>query len=218
MQEESSFRHTLRVFNEHKVIFSVFFIIIFASSFTLLYMLDLVPSELEVTDITTSTVSSSTIAKTAAADKVTPDQIPLRITIAKIGTNAIVQNPSTANPDKLDALLLKGAVRYPGSGFLGKGNLFLFAHSTGFKIVNNQAFKTFNNLKDLVKGDQIVVYSESKAYTYSVRDVTLVDSSAEWVDFSTKTNMLTLSTCNTFGKKEERYVVQADFVKSQDLL
>ena len=78
-------------------------------------------------------------------------------------------------------------------------------------------FVPFNNIKTLNQGDEITVYSDTKKYIYAVRDVKLVDSNEAWVDLSVKTHMLTISTCNTFGKKEERHVVQADFVRSESL-
>lgn len=139
---------------------------------------------------------------------------PTRIVIDKIGVDATVANPNTTDVATLDDYLLQGAVRYPGSGLLGQGNMFLFGHSTGIKIVHNQAYKTFNGLKDLVAGDLINVYSANKIYTYQVTSVAMVDQSQALVTFGNTKNMLTLSTCNTFGQKSDRYVVQADFIGS----
>jgi LPXTG-site transpeptidase (sortase) family protein len=68
-----------------------------------------------------------------------------------------------------------------------------------------------------VKGDTILVYSDKHVYTYKVNGVKLANSDDVLVDFSVKKNMLTLSTCNTFGQKQERYVVEADFVGSNAL-
>jgi LPXTG-site transpeptidase (sortase) family protein len=126
---------------------------------------------------------------------------PTRIVIERIGVDAIVANPNTANLKTLDDYLLQGAVRYPGSGLIGYGNMFIFAHSTGFRVVQNQAFKAFNGLKDLVEGDIIKVYSGNQVYSYRVSSVRLVDSNAALVEFGGNKNMLTLSTCNSFGAK-----------------
>jgi LPXTG-site transpeptidase (sortase) family protein len=124
----------------------------------------------------------------------------------------LIANPNTTNVATLDEYLKKGAVRYPGSGTIGLGNMFIFAHSTGIKVVNNQAYKAFNGLKDLTTGDIIKVYGESKIYQYKVTSVRLVDSNEALVTFDTTGSRLTLSTCNTFGAKTERYVVEADFI------
>lgn len=192
---------------------SVFFLGVFVVSFFVLYSLNFVPDEIKDQNITTEpagVVATTTINKKQY-------ELPIKITIEKIGVNSIVQNPTTTNVYALDDLLLHGAVRYPGSGLPGEGNMFMFAHSTGIKIVKNQAFKAFNNLKNLVAGDKILVYSENHVFTYKVNNVKLAKSSDVLVDFSVKKNMLTLSTCNTFGQKEERYVVEADYVGSAGL-
>lgn len=192
---------------------SIFFLCVFALSFFVLYLLNLVPNELKDQNIAaepTGTASTTTIGKKQY-------ELPVRITIEKIGVNSIVQNPTTTNVYALDELLLKGVVRYPGSGLPGEGNMFFFGHSTGLKLVNNQAFKAFNNLKNLVKGDTILVYSDNHVYTYKVNNVELANSKDVLVDFSVKKNMLTLSTCNTFGQKEERYVVEADYAGERAL-
>ena len=95
--------------------------------------------------------------------------------------------------------------------------MFIFGHNTGIKVVNNQAYKAFNHLKDLTVGDTIRVQSIDGEYNYKVTSVTLVDSTQSWVTFSNDTNMLTLSTCDVFGQKQDRYVVQATFIKSLSL-
>lgn len=192
---------------------SIFFVCVFAISFGALYLMGFVPAELreenDAAASSTGAVSSVTFATSTIQKQ---SELPTRIKIEKIGVNALVQNPTTTNVYALDDLLLHGAVRYPGSGLPGEGNMFFFGHSTGIKLVKNPAFKTFNNLKNLVAGDTVLVYSNSHVYTYKVNNVKLVDSKDALVDFSVKKNMLTLSTCNTFGQKEERYVVEADYV------
>ena len=192
---------------------SIFFLCVFVVSFTILYLLNFVPSELQDQNITTE--PTDVASTTTIGNK--QYELPIRISIEKIGVNSIVQNPSTTNIDSLDDLLLHGVVRYPGSGLPGVGNMFFFGHSTGLKIVNNQAFKEFNGLKNLAAGDTILVYSDKHVYTYVVNNVKMAKSSDITVDFSVKRNMLTLSTCNTFAAKEDRYVVEADFVKSSVL-
>lgn len=189
---------------------AIIFLCVFIISFFVLYLLNFVPSELQDPNITATLTNTTTIGKKQ-------HELPIRISIEKIGVNTIVQNPETTNIYALDDLLLKGVVRYPGSGLPGEGNMFFFGHSTGLKIVKNQAFKAFNNIKNLVAGDTVLVYSEKSVYTYKVNNVKLVNSENALVDFSVKKNMLTLSTCNTFGQKQERYVVEADFVGSEVL-
>lgn len=143
---------------------------------------------------------------------------PVRISIAKIGIDVKVLNPATSDIKVLDDALLYGAVRYPGSGDLeSKRNMFIFGHSSYLPVVHNQNYKAFNRIQELKEGDEIILYSKVKSYLYKVSGVKLTTAEAELVDLSSFDHKLILSTCNSFGKKEERYVVTADFVGSSSL-
>ncbi len=137
---------------------------------------------------------------------------PTRLVISSLGVDTVIANPKSTNAEVLDAALTKSAVRYPGSGLPGIGNMFIFGHSTGFSVVQNQAYKVFNKIKNAKAGAIITVYSKSATYQYSVTSVKLVDKSKELVTFDTENNMLTLSTCDSFGRDQDRYVLEADLV------
>lgn len=144
--------------------------------------------------------------------------LPVHIVIPKIGVDAMVLNPTSYSVAAMDNALLSGAVRYPGSGTLTDGKtVFIFGHNTRLRVVKNQAFKTFNNLKDLVAGDEVRVDSKTHAYVYRVRDIQLTTADAGVVALEQGARNLVLVTCNTFGAKEERYIVRADFVESYPL-
>ncbi len=198
--------------------FTFYFIITFVVIFILLYLLGLVPESLKTNDgdslrtLWDKAQKNAIIDQTNQNQKLLTGEEPIRIVIEKIGVDSLVSNPNTTNVVTLDEYLKQGAVRYPGSGLLGVGNMFIFAHSTGFKVVNNQAYKTFNGFKDLKVGDIIKVSGVSKVYEYEVSSVTLVDDSKALVEFNNDKNILTLSTCNTFGAKSERYVVTANYL------
>lgn len=145
-----------------------------------------------------------------------------RLYIPIIDVNTVIRNPVSDSIKTLDYELTQGAVRYPGSGTVGSGNMFLFGHSTSFSVVQNKAYKVFNELKTLNAGDEIYVDAYAKlptgstiyrTYVYKVRDVTKVNKDETLIKFDTTQNMITLSTCNSFGAKTDRYVVQADFVQ-----
>lgn len=144
--------------------------------------------------------------------------IPSTLIISSIGVNTVIRNPMSDSISTLDYELTKGVVRYPGSGNVGSGNMFIFGHSTSFSVVQNKAYKVFNDIHTLNAGDEISVIaidsktSARKTFIYKVRDVTKVNKDETLIKFDTKNNMLTLSTCNSFGSKSDRYVVQADFV------
>lgn len=135
--------------------------------------------------------------------------IPDTLVIPVIGVNTVIKNPSSTDIDVLDQELTKGAVRYPGSGTVGNGNMFIFGHSTGYKVVINKAYKVFNDLKTLTKGDVILLQSGAKTYEYRVTTVQKVNKETTEIIFDSKTNMLTLATCDSFGAKSDRYIVEA---------
>lgn len=139
--------------------------------------------------------------------------LPTRLTIPSIGVDTQVYVPRNTSVAVMDADLTKGPVYYPGSGTINTGNMFIFGHSTSYSVVINKAYKVFNELKNLSEGDMIYVESEGKRFAYRVRSVDKVDKNETMVTFDTKAHLLTLSTCNSFGSKSDRFVVVAEFVK-----
>ena len=163
------------------------------------------------------TPSAVTKADTAAAEVEAQGEIPLRIKISSVGIDASIGNPESANVGVLDAALAKGAVRYPDSGLPGDGqNVFLFGHSSFLPQVNNVAYRTFNRLEKAKIGDLIEIDSETTTFRYAVSSITKAEAEAALVDLGND-NKLILSTCNSFGSKEERFIVIADFVDSHPL-
>jgi LPXTG-site transpeptidase (sortase) family protein len=141
--------------------------------------------------------------------------VPVRIVADAINLDVHVENPVSRDIATLDAALLKGAVRYPSSGALSdNNNMLVFGHSSGLPVIHNQNYKIFNNLKDLEEGDIVRVYSEKREYLYRVDTVSHVDANDALITFAEGVKKLTLSTCDSFGKKTERYVVEASFVGS----
>ncbi len=135
--------------------------------------------------------------------------VPERVSIPELGIDAEIHVPKSIDVSTLDALLALGAVYYPGSGVVERGNVFIFGHSTNWAIVKNQAYKTFNNLEDLEPGDRIYLSGEGWKAAYEVESVRVAPDSEVLVSFGGVEPRLTLSTCNTFGLKEERVVVEA---------
>jgi LPXTG-site transpeptidase (sortase) family protein len=146
------------------------------------------------------------------------DAAPVRIIIDAIGVDTQIMNPTSRDIDALDEALTQGVVHYPGSGDLDDiSNLFLLGHSTGFRVVNNNAYKVFNDLKRLEKNDVIRVLSEDTEHLYRVTEIALVNATETSIPLESDVKRLTLATCNVFGAKEERYVVSAEFVGSYPL-
>lgn len=184
-------------------------LIIFAGTYTLLTILGFTPGQLLVKDREVTTVDQNLYEDFDPND--TEILFPNHVSIPKIGVDSNIERPASQDVSVLDEALSRGAVYYPGSGTINAGNMFLFGHSTGLSVVNNQAYKTFNDLSKLEKGDEIYIESGDKKFVYKVSSLVLVDENEAFVDFSKTDRMLTISTCNTFGKKQERWVVEAQF-------
>lgn len=189
-------------------------LVIFMLTYTVLLLIGLVPKQFQ-NDSVSGEESIFKIVKNQTKQKseFIPDSnlIPQKIEIPKIGVSSYIEVPSNVQVATLDAALARGAVYYPGSGTLQEGNMFLFGHSTNWKVVNNQAYKTFNNLEDLVIGDEIQIISNDVTYIYKVTTVTRAAEDDVLVEFDKGDRMLTISTCDTFGKKQDRWVVEAEY-------
>jgi len=139
-----------------------------------------------------------------------------KIIINRIGVDAPIVFPANDDLELLNAALETGVVHYPGSSLPGtRGNVFLFGHSTGLPAVRNQAFAVFNRLKELVAGDTIRIQYGGREYWYRVGSIAIRNAEEALVTLDTGSGrLLTLSTCRIFGGRDERYVVDAEFVKS----
>ena len=145
-------------------------------------------------------------------------EVPVSLEIPSLGRFVDITNPVSTIIGELDKALLLGAVRYPTSAKLGEeGNVVLFGHSSYLPIVGNQAYRTFNGIQKLVAGDEVRVFSSGFVYVYRV--VTVEEKSAEddGILLSVTGKILTLSTCDSFGQKSDRFVVTADFVESHPI-
>ena len=194
---------------------SIWFLIL-VSFFTFLYGLGLVPSEIlalggEVYDGQNST-------------EVTPAQIHgrsveyPRILIGAIGLDSEIIFPQSDDLDTLNQNLLKGVVHFPSSAFPGKeGNMLIFGHSTAKLPARNKNYAIFNRIKELKQGEIITIQEGDREYYYKVSSVALRRASETEINLSSQKPMLTLSTCNVLGRKEERYIVEAEFVGSSPI-
>lgn len=223
------------LFSRNEILFGTVFGVVFLITFSILYSIGLIPIEFlgssngspsVVEKLQDNSLKQIGLSVDNDSQKVSysadynNDLIsdPIRIEAASIGLNSIIKNPSTTDYRELDNALLQGAVHYPGSGNVETGNMFIFGHSTGYRIVNNKAFQVFNNIHSLENGDEIKIYTTNKEYVYKVISVKLVDSREELISFNGGSgHLLTLSTCNSFGQKTDRYVVQAQFDHTIDI-
>ena len=192
-----------------KWIFLVSFVLIFFTTLSILSTVGVVPEN--------SNVSETSLIKPVLASS-EKQYDPVNIVIDSVGIDSVVLNPESRDISGLDEALRSGVVHYPGSGTLAdNSNMFLFGHSSHLPIVHNKAYQLFNNLEKVKTGEEILVKSKNNEYVYRVSKVSLVDANEALVEISNKKKKLTLSTCNSFGETSERYVVEADFVRSYPL-
>lgn len=197
--------------------FLTLFVVIFLGSIVLLGQLGLLPDPPKPDPPVTIATSSPAVTLSTSAPQAAPEQ-PIKISIPAISLTAKIANPTTTNLEALDQLLLHGAVRYPTSALLGQnGNVVIFGHSSYLPVIYNPAYKTFDGIQKLTAGDLITVYSADYAYDYAVRTVQRENATEAAIPLSVTGQVLTLSTCNVFGQKSDRFVVTADFVDSHPI-
>lgn len=186
---------------------------IFTITYTALVVLGLTPRQVSAPDVIIAEDENifQIVGEDSAIEEIETQTIPQKIEIPKIGVSSTVYIPRSVDVATLDANLAKGAVYYPGSGTLQSGNMFLFGHSTNWSVVNNRAYKTFNDLDKLVRDDKIQITSEGVVYVYKVISVRRAAEDDVLVEFNKGSRMLTISTCDSFGKKQDRWIVEADF-------
>jgi len=184
--------------------FSTFFVVT-ALSYGLLVAVDFIPEEPE----SQNTQETKEMASTAE------DATPNRIIIDKLDREVVILNPSSTNVADLDKALLGGVVRHPDSAdLLSAGGMFLFGHSSYLPVVKNRNFQAFNGLDTLEWGDLIRVQSSDFEYIYRVDRVYEEKASVAAVETVGTEKRLSLVTCNTFGAKDDRFIVEAVLIDS----
>jgi LPXTG-site transpeptidase (sortase) family protein len=146
------------------------------------------------------------------------DPYPNRIIIDALNKEIPVLNPQSRAVADLDAALLNGVVRHPDSAdFSEEGNMLILGHSSYLPNVLNRHFQAFNGIQELTWGDLIRVQSGETEYVYRVDRVYEALASEVVVEPRWGTPMLTLATCDSFGSKDDRFIVEASLVSSTPL-
>lgn len=186
--------------------------IIFLLSFAVLLAFDLVPDEISAPVTVAPQKEESKFVVTERVEE------PIRIVAKDIGLDASIVNPTTKDIAALDKALLSGAVRYPGTALLGEeGTALLFGHSSYLPLVQNKNYKIFNKVQDLEIGATISVYSDTREYRYKVVRQEVAKATADRITLEENGKFLKLVTCNTFGAKEDRFVVTAYLVGTYEV-
>lgn len=154
---------------------------------------------------------------TSSESSITPVSTDYGIVIEKINANAkIIPDVPTGNEKEYIKALTQGVAEASGSTKPGEpGNLFLFSHSTDapWNIVRYNAI--FYLLRELEKGDRVIIFYQGRRYDYIVFDKNI----AKGDDISFITNrydkpVLTLQTCDPPGTILNRLIIRAKLQSS----
>lgn len=201
-------------------------------SFAFLSWLDIIPEPKAVTlpeteeavDPTPSSTETPPTTDVGTVDTEAPqtaEQMPAypdTIIIDSLDRVVSVLNPTSRAVADLDAALLYGIVRHPDSATLEQtGTVFLLGHSSYLPNVMNKNFQAFNGIQTLKFGDTIRVQSGGEEYIYRVDRVYRAKADEVTVPIAGDVKRLVLATCNSFGKIDDRYIVESDLVEVKKL-
>lgn len=210
--------------------FLTVFFIVMCVGYGILYFFDIVPEppateNVEANGEYNEAINGSDVKNTEK--EITPvvesekfsDALPDYITIDKLNRTIAVLNPNSRAVADLDAALLKGVVRHPDSAdlFDKNGNVLILGHSSYLKNVFNKNFQAFNGIQNLTWGDTIRLTTSDAEYTYRIDRVYQAKASEVAVPTRSTGQKLTLATCDTYGAKEDRFIVEATLVSKKAL-
>lgn len=236
MKQAESFEELYQQIAERKGPFLLVFTVVLALTYGLLYAIDFVPepvaatpvSDTEVVDVVDTPsrveetvpdiIATAPAVATPAENIPAADRLPRKIIIDALDKELPVLNPTSRVIADLDEALLSGVVRHPDSADFGSdGNVFILGHSSYLPTVFNRNFQAFNGLQDLVWGDVIRVQSNDTEYVYRVQEVYQAKASEVFVPNTPGEARLTLATCNSFGSKDDRFIVEAVLISKKSI-
>jgi LPXTG-site transpeptidase (sortase) family protein len=218
--------------SEQKGTFFGTFFVVFLISYLFLVAIDFVPERenvggIESVQMDVADTSNTELATTTAPVKdafsyslgATHDPVmPESVYIKRLDKRVRVSNPTSNTVGALDAALLDGVVRHPDSADLAEdGNVFILGHSSYLPNVVNKNFQAFNGIQNLEWGDIIEVTSAGYVHIYEVEKVYKASAVDATVAIEGTGPRLTLATCNSFGSKDDRFIVEAKRVEVRPL-
>lgn len=143
-----------------------------------------------------------------------PKDTLFSVLIPKIGANSLViPNVDASSENEFLPTLSRGVAHAKGTVFPGqKGNVYLFAHSADNFWAVGRYNAVFYLLKDLIPGDDIVVFFENLRHNYVVLETKVLEASdvSYLVEGQNKDKeTLLLQTCWPPGTTWKRLVVIA---------
>lgn len=219
MKTAHSFNELYTIVKLRKVPFVVVFFVVVLLTYGFLFAIDFIPEPVS------SNTNTEEVTDEAKAVVTEPEEtfealspLPEKIIFDSLDKEVVVLNPQSREVADLDAALLEGAVRHPDSATLtSEGNIFILGHSSYLPTVFNKNFQAFNGIQDLSWGDTIRLQSADAEYVYRVQKVYEAKASEVVVEPTPGKAKLTLATCNSFGSKDDRFVVEATLIETKEL-
>ena len=192
---------------------------VFALTYGIFVLVDFLPEKIEDEEEVPAVEEATAvfdIPSTYIPAEVDPN--PTVIFFDTLDKTVPILNPESSSVDVLDNALLSGAVRHPESADLeNTGTMFILGHSSYLPTVHNKNFQAFNGIQKLEWGDTIRIQSDDMEYVYSVDRVYEAKASNATVPLQNEEAKLTLATCNSFGSKDDRFIVEAILVSKYTL-
>ena len=208
---------------EQRIVFFLVSVGIIALTYGFFFVIDFLPEtpsekKTSLPAVVEEVPASTTLVQEATTTPEAVDPFPVSITFDSLGKTIAVLNPESRSVAALDTALLSGVVRHPDSAdFERTGTIFLLGHSSYLPNVINKNFQAFNGIQKLGWGDVIRLRSGDTEYVYHVDRTYEVKASDAEVEIESGVAKLTLATCNSFGSKDDRFVVEATLVSKTAL-
>ena len=159
-------------------------------------------------------VDDAPVVEDVVAEQRSP--LPLTMTIDSLDRTLPINNPTSRIVADLDAALLTGVVRHPDSAtMLEDGTVFILGHSSYLPTVNNKMYQAFNGIQKLKWGDTIRISTSDRVYIYQVDNVYKANANNLSVPIANTGARLTIATCDSFGSKSDRFIVEAVLLSSE---
>jgi len=207
---------------QRKIPFLLVFFFVVLATYAALVVIDFIPEPVdEDVAAVEAMVVEEAIEPAEPIVAVVPeiiDPLPVKIIFDDLDKEVDILNPASRTVSDLDNALLSGAVRHPDSAdFEEDGNIFILGHSSYLPNILNKNFQAFNGIQNLTWGDTIRLQSGDVEYVYIVEEVFEAAASDVVVPFTPGESRLTLATCNSFGSKDDRFIVEAHLLEKKPL-
>lgn len=206
---------------EQRIVFFFVCMGVVAITYSILYVIDFLPEKPEAVQAIAETGTNTKAEEPTSAEVTEPvhvDPLPLVIIFDSLDREVVVHNPQDSSVATLDNALLTGVVHHPNSAdFKNTGTIFILGHSSYLPVVHNKNFQAFNGIQKLAWGDIIRLRSADTEYVYTVDRVYEAKAEDAEVAIQKGVAKLTLATCNSFGTKDDRFVVEATLSESHAL-